>query len=310
VDQPAFLEMHPAAALGQGLTRDAVGTPLHEGDRVTWQPTFPCYTCAFCLAGDLNMCPNRQIAYRPEGGQPPYFLGTFSDYLYLPPRHPIFKIPDELLDEEVVSLNCAMATVFQGLVSAGTRQGHSVVIVGAGGLGLYSTAFAAGFGARHVITVDGQQPRLDLARELGATATLDINELRTTPERVERVLELTQGRGADVVLDAAGAGNLIQEGITMLKPLGTFVEVGSIGRGRLESIAPTSLLAGKRIIGSAGGRPDLVPRILDFLLTFRSRYPIQKVISHTFALADIDAAFAQSEWQGQATPVIRSAIHP
>jgi threonine dehydrogenase-like Zn-dependent dehydrogenase len=256
------------------------------------------------------MCPNRRIAYRTEAGQPPYFLGTFSDYLYLPAGHPIFKVPDELADDEVVSLNCAMATVFQGLVSAGLRQGHTVVIFGAGGLGLYTAAFAAGFGARHVICIDSQRARLELARSLGATATIDLSDVNAADARVQRILDLTNGRGADIVMDAAGAGNIVQEGVTMLRPLGSFVEVGNIARGRMEQISPTALIAGKRIIGSAGARPDLIPRILDFLVTFHDRLPVRKVISHHFSLDEINRAFVESEWSGRATPVVRSAIVP
>src|SRR4029453_11078378 len=125
--------------------------------------------------------------------------------------------------EEVASLNCAMGTVFQGLLSAGVRQGHKVVVLGAGGLGLYAACFARGMGASTVISVDGQAPRLALATQLGSTATIDINELATPAARIERVMDLTRGRGADVVLELVGSGDVVQEGIDMLAPRGTFV---------------------------------------------------------------------------------------
>jgi threonine dehydrogenase-like Zn-dependent dehydrogenase len=297
-------------ALGRGLTADALGQPLAEGDRVTWHPTFPCHACEFCLSGDLNMCIRRRIAYREAAGEAPYFLGTFADYLYLPPRQPIFKVPDVLRDEEIASLNCAMATVFQGLTSAGLRKGHSVVILGAGGLGLYATAFADGIGARDVIVVDRQPARLSLACELGATHTVDLTELPTPAARLDRILEITRGRGVDIVLDAAGAGDVVQEGVRMLLPGGTFIEVGNIARGRVESWQPVSVLNAKRIIGSAGCRPDLIPRILDFLVSNGGRRPIHKVISHSFSLADIDRAFQASEWRAGAIEVIRSVVVP
>ena len=135
-----------------------------------------------------------------EGGQHPYFVNTLADYIYLPPLHPIFRVPDELPDEMVVALNCALGTVFQGLKSAGVQQGHTVVLQGVGGLGLYSVALAKDVGAGRIIGIDGKEARLNLARELGADDTININELKSPEERIERVMEITNGRGADIVM--------------------------------------------------------------------------------------------------------------
>jgi threonine dehydrogenase-like Zn-dependent dehydrogenase len=297
-------------ALGSGVRTDSLAAPLEEGDRVTWFPIFTCRRCRMCLAGDLQLCQKRQVAYRMSGAEPPHFFGTMGDYFYLPDGHPIFKIPDELHDDEVVALNCAMGTVYQGLTSAGMRQGDNVVIFGTGGLGLYATAFAVGMGANEVVAVDAQSARLTLARELGATATIDIRDLTTSQARVERVMDLTRGLGADVVLELAGYGELVPEGISMLGPWGTFVEIGNIVVGRSTTFEPRLLLGGRRMIGSSMYRPAYVPRMLDFIRTHRQRLPFRKVISHRFALDDIDRAFASSEWDGQSIPVIRSCIVP
>ncbi|HEX8969346.1 MAG TPA: zinc-binding dehydrogenase [Chloroflexota bacterium] len=297
-------------ALGAGVETDSLGNPLREGERVTWFPIFTCRRCRLCLQGDLQLCQKRQVAYRMSGAEPPHFFGTFGDFFYLPAGHPIFKIPDNLDDDEVVALNCAMGTVFQGLDSAGMRQGHSVVVMGSGGLGLYATAFAVGMGATNVIAIDGQSARLDLATELGATATINIRELTTPAERIARVMEVTQGRGADITLELAGYGELVPEGISMLAPQGTFVEIGNIVPGRPTTFEPRLLAGSKRMMGSVMYRPASVPRILDFIATNRDRLPIRKIISHKFALADIDHAFASSEWDGQSIPVIRGCIVP
>jgi threonine dehydrogenase-like Zn-dependent dehydrogenase len=297
-------------ALGQGVDQDFDGQPLAEGDRITWYSLYACYRCRYCLAGEQDLCLQRKSLYRPSGGEYPYFLGTFSDYYYLPPRHPVFKIPDELSDEEVASLNCAMGTVFQGLLSADVRQGQSVVILGAGGLGLYGASFARGLGAAEVVSVDGQRARLALATELGATATIDINELSSSAARVARVLELTSGRGADVVLELVGSGAVVQEGIDMLAPGGTFVEIGNIVRGRTASYEPASLLRRKRMLGSSMFPPALVPRLLELLLSVRATRPLHKVISHHFPLAEIAEAFQQAEWKNGPTEVVRAVIVP
>ncbi len=249
-----------------------------------------------------------QIIVPPSGGEPPYFLGTFSDYYYLPPRHPVFKIPDALADEEVASLNCAMGTVFQGLLAADVHQGQRVVVLGAGGLGLYAASFARGLGASQVISIDGQRARLGLARELGASATIDINALTTPRQRVDHVMDLTSGRGADVVLELVGSGDLVQEGIDMLAAGGTFLEIGNIVPGRTAAIEPRTLLRRKRLIGSSMFPPVLVPRLLEFLLELRKTVPVQRVISHHFELGAIAEAFTQAEWKGGPTDVVRAVV--
>jgi threonine dehydrogenase-like Zn-dependent dehydrogenase len=95
--------------LGKGVRTDSLGAPLEEGDRITWFPIRMCRRCPLCLAGDLQLCLKRQVAYRMSGAEPPHFFVTMGDYFYLPEGHPLFKIPEELHDDEVVALNCAMA---------------------------------------------------------------------------------------------------------------------------------------------------------------------------------------------------------
>ena len=193
------------------------------------------------LAGDLQLCVKRQVAYKMSGAEPPHFSARWVISSISRKATRFFKIPKELEDDEVVALNCAMGTVYQGLVSAGERaQVHNVVLIGVGGLGLYATAFAAGMGATEVIAIDGQASRLKLAEELGATATININELKTPQQRIDRVMEVTRGRGADITLELAGYGELVPEGISMLGAWGTFVEIGNIVPGRPTTLSRAS----------------------------------------------------------------------
>ena len=297
-------------SLGRGVTTDFLGDPLAEGDRVVFSAIYTCGRCPPCLRGDQNLCSQMRLSYRAAGGEHPYFVNTYADFIYLPPQHPVFKVPDELTDDEVVSLNCAMGTVLQGLMLAGSGQGKTVVIQGAGGLGLYAAAFAKDMGAECVIAVDGQKARLDLARELGADETIDINELDTPEARIAQVNALTRNRGADIVVELVGLGELMPEGIDMLGSGGTFVEIGNLMRGRTATIEPALLLRSKRIIGSIMYRPALIPGILDFLVRNHHSLPLDKVISHKFPLSEINNAFMEAEWSGRETPVIRGAIVP
>lgn len=299
------------AMLGKGLTKDTAGHDLHEGDRVIFSALAPCNHCQYCLAGDHNLCPTRSLVNgRSPAGRIPYFVSTYSDYICLPAFHPIFRVPDEITDEEVTALNCAMGTVLEGLRVAQMRQGMSLVTQGAGGLGLYAVALAKDMGASTVIAIDGQKARLDLALAWGADAVININEMESPRERVEEVRRLSGGKGADIVTELVGTGEVVPEGIEMLAPGGAYVEIGNLVRGRTATIEPQALLRRKRILGSSMYRPEILPTLLDFVQRNRQTVPLGRIISHRFALSEINAAFDASEWTDRETPVIRSAIIP
>ena len=294
-------------ALGAGVSTDTLGKPIEEGDRIVYAAVFPCYHCHMCLKGDTNWCVNRG---RAAAGVYPYFTGTYADFLYLPPRHPLFLVPDELPDEILGPVNCAMGTVTTGLLRAGLKEGQYVVIQGAGGLGLNATAMAKDMGADRVIVLDRLENRLQLAEEFGADHTINIEEFNTVEMRLQRVMELTDGQGADVVMELVGRAELLAEGIDMLSNGGTFVEIGDIVQGREVSIDPSKLLRGKNIVGSLMYRPDLLPTLLNYLVRNQSKIPFHKVISHKFPLADINEAFPQAEWDQRQTAITRAVLVP
>jgi len=243
------------------------------------------------------MCPNRFTRFGPRGADiPPYFTGTYADYYYLRPGHYVFKVPDELPDELVAPVNCALSQVIYGLHRGGMRFGDSVVLQGAGGLGLNAAAVAREMGARQVIAIDGIRGRLELARAFGATDTIDINEYDTSQARIARVKELTDG-GADIVCDLVGLAAVIPEGIEMLRYGGNYVEVGNISQGATVPIEPSRLVfTSRRIIGVYHYDPWVIPVALDFLVRNRQKYPFEQVVSHTYSLEQIDQAHAEAEW--------------
>lgn len=293
--------------MGKGVATDSLGTPIKEGDRLMHVAVFACYQCHMCLRGDTNWCVNR--AYPPAGTYP-YFTGTYADFLYLQPRHPAFRVPDELPNDVLGPVNCAIGTVTQGLTNAGAHEGQYVVILGAGGLGLNATAMAKDMGADRVIVFDRLENRLRLAEEFGADYTVNIEEYNTPETRVQRVKELTKGRGADIVMELVGKPDLLREGIDMLSNGGTFVEIGDILWGHEVSIDPSKLLTGKRIIGSLMYRPSTLATILEYMVKSQGKVPFHKIVSHEFKLADINEAFPQAEWDQQRTDVTRAMLVP
>ena len=295
--------------LGAGVTTDSLGQPLAEGDRVIHSVIVPCNACRSCLRGDTNLC-LRKVA-TPPAGVSPYFVGTFADYYYIGPKVPIFKVPSELPDDVLAPVNCAMGTVTQGLLAAGVGQGQTVVLQGAGGLGLTAAAMAKDMGAHKVIVLDQLDNRLSLAREFGADATINVLAHPEPEDRIQLVRDHTDGHGADVVLELVGSADLVPEGIAMLRPGGTYVDIGLWFSGRTFAFDPSTIvMSGKKIMGSAMYRPGIIPILLDFLVRTQHTRPFDRLISHRFELDEINQAFDQSEWDKQQTPIVRAVIVP
>lgn len=296
--------------LGDGVTTDAAGTPLSEGDRVIHTMGTHCGNCRMCLNGEANLC----IGVRPPPtgvGEWPYFVGTYADYYYVQPERSLYRVPDELDEDILGPVNCAMGTATQGLIQGKVTHGSSVVIQGAGGLGLTAIAMAKDMGAYNVIALDRLENRLQLAEEFGADHTINIEEFNTPETRVKRVQELTRGLGADAVIELVGRPELLPEGVAMLRKGGTFVEIGLFFPGHTITFdASTLVLTGKHIVGSVSYTPDVVPMVLDFLVRNQTRVPFNKMVSHRFKLNEINKAFEQAEWDAKQTLVTRAVLVP
>jgi threonine dehydrogenase-like Zn-dependent dehydrogenase len=299
------------ARLGSKVKTDSLGRPLKEGDRVAYTYFYPCGRCYACLNKEPANCPAK--IERPRGpGEFPHFHGAFAEYYYLRPGGSLFKVPDELSDELVSPVNCALSQVIFGLHQAGLRFGGSVVIQGAGGLGIQAAAVAKDMGAATVIVVDLIAGRLELARAFGADHTINLKETTDRRERVNLVRSWTGGAGADVACDFVGFPQVIPEGLEMLRAGGTYLEIGTISRGAKVDFEPAQLVWGaKKIVGVIMYDAWVIPRALDFLVRNRGRWPFDRLVSHKYPLEQINTAFADSEWHGRETTTItRAALVP
>src|SRR6476620_3804732 len=173
-------------SVGDGVDRDTAGQSLSVGDRVIWRYFYPCGACRAGLKRITRACPNARTYLLNSCDVAPHFYGAFGDYYYVRPGAAIFKVPDELSDQMVAGVNCALSQVVGGMQLAGLKLGEFVVIQGAGGLGVYATAVAKEMGAGRVIVIDSIPERLELARGFGADATVDIEEVPDTDMRVRR----------------------------------------------------------------------------------------------------------------------------
>jgi D-arabinose 1-dehydrogenase-like Zn-dependent alcohol dehydrogenase len=296
------------AELGAGVTTDSMGEPLAVGDRVTYAYFYPCGRCHVCVSGNLAACPNKMKQRRGRSKEEPiYWFGAYAEYYYLRPGHYIFKVSDDLSDEMVAPVNCALAQVMYSLHQARINYGDTVVVQGAGGLGVNATAVAREMGAGRVIVIDKFRDRLALASDFGAHHLIDINEYPTPEDRIARVKELTGGKGADVVGEFVGSPAVVPEGIAMLRSGGSYLLVGNINENLTVQFDPSTVVnANKHIIGVGTYEPWAIAKSLQLIQKTKDKYPFGRILSHKFPLAQINEAFTQAE-EGKVT---RAAIIP
>jgi len=295
------------AKLGPGVTTDSSGQPLKVGDRVAYRFFFPCGRCRACLARRFKSCPVRQANWLVSCEVWPHFQGGYGQYFYLRPNHAVFRLPDEITDEMAAGANCALSQVYAGLDIAGLRAGQTVVVQGAGGLGVYACAVAKEAGASRVVVIDGVDERLALARKFGADEVVDLREYQTPEARIKRVKQLTEDWGGDVVLELVGHPGVVDEGLRMTAPEGTYVEIGNINVGWKAEFDPAWIIFGnRRIQGVAHYEAEHLKGALDLMRRTLRRYPWDRVVSHKFPLEQINEAFAAQD-KGHIT---RAAIVP
>ena len=182
--------------MGRNVKTDYLGRPLKEGDRIVYSYFNPCGKCWACVTGSAP-CPHKH-RFRKTSEEFPHFRGAFADYYYLKGDQWVFKVPDELPDETVAPVNCALSTVTYGMHQIRVPLEGVALVQGAGGLGLSAAAVAREMGAARVIVIDKLPERLKLAQSFGADHTIDASEFPTPEARLERVMQLTGGKGVDL----------------------------------------------------------------------------------------------------------------
>lgn len=299
------------ASLGAGVAADSVGAPLAEGERIVWSYHFPCGRCRACLRGQTNACPTGPARMMTPVDTPPHFYGGFAQWYVLPAGATLLRAPDELADEVLAPLNCALAEVLFGLGEVGLQAGESLAVQGCGGLGLFACAVAKEMGAAPVIAIDRLRGRLDQARRFGADEVIDASEIGDPRARVAEVMRMTEGWGADVVVEVAGVPEVVPEGIRMLARYGRYLEIGNISPRRTSKVDPSLLVgANRRIVGVSFYRPQTLRDGLEFLRRTKDRYPYGELVSHAFPLERIDEAFEAADAFRAETSVVRAAVRP
>lgn len=271
VEKPMVLG-HECA--GEVVKAGADVSHLRPGDRVALEPGIPCGECDLCRAGKYNLCPDVVFFATPPVD------GAFCEYVAHKAAS-AFRLPETVSYEE--GAMCEPLSVgIHAARRAGVSLGDSVLITGAGPIGLASLMSAQAAGATTTIVTDLQSTRLELARELGATATADVR----TDDAPALVRELTGGRGVDAAIECTGASAAMLTGLTSVRRGGTVVWVGTADDAYTIPAVDT-IRRGLTIRGIFRYR-NTYPAAIDLIAAGRAR--VGRLITHRFPLSRLPEA--------------------
>jgi len=258
---------------------EAVGsnvTNLRVGDHVAVSLYVTCGTCEFCRTNRSSICPN--LVGRPGFELP----GGFAEYLKMPAEN-LFPIDPSVPLEQVALLADGVGTSWHAVRrQAKVLPGQTAVVIGAGGgLGVHATQAVRLSGAR-TIAVDLGPEKIALARRWGADVALDRRETDVRSE----ILALTDGLGADAVLDFVGKPDTVREGLEMLKRGGTLTVVGLAPGEDLQIDSVALVLSEKVVMGSrVSSKQDMVD-----VVRLVEEEKITPVVGARFSLEDVNQA--------------------
>jgi S-(hydroxymethyl)glutathione dehydrogenase/alcohol dehydrogenase len=292
---------------GAGIVREVGGgvSSVKPGDHVVfcWAPA--CGTCPPCTGGRPVLCdrldrttyrnrlPSGQTRLRARDQDVAHFLGTacFAGHAVVAEEGAIV-VPKDVAFDALATLGCAVVTGVGAVLSAArVPSGSTVVIVGAGGIGLNVAQGAKIADCGRIVAVDRRAAPLALAREFGATDVVEALDGVNVPERIRA---LTDGRGADFVFDTVGTPQTLADAIDATRKGGTVVLTGL---SRIDGVGNVPMfpfvMQEKRLIGSvygSGRPPDDIRRLVDWHKA--GRLKLRELVSRTYTLNQVNDALA------------------
>ncbi|RLG53909.1 MAG: alcohol dehydrogenase [Thermoproteota archaeon] len=250
---------------------------IEEGIRIRAGNSTPCYKCPMCQKGLYNLCENRT-----------WLWGSYAEYVKVPApivKHNLHIIPPNLSYAEA-AITEPLACVLHGVLKAGIKLGDTVVVIGAGPIGILHTQLAKRMGAKKVIIGDLVEERLKIAEKLGADVTINVSEEDIT----SRVKEETGGLGADVVIEAVGLPTTWQKALELVAKGGTVLEFGGCPPGTKIEV-DTELLHYSEVtlLGTFHATPEEFSKAFDLISS--GQINVKPIISMEKPLEEIKEVF-------------------
>lgn len=275
---------------------------LQVGDRVIG--AYPhCGHCYYCTISRQPTLCHENLSFGHHA--PDRLLGGCAEFQYYPPGTSLISVPERVAPEVASSASCALRTVMHGFEQLGTIAPHeSVLVLGAGPLGLYSVAVALAAGASKVLVVGAPAKRLAVASTWGADATLDLDTVSELDDRIEWVKQETSGRGADIVLQCASSLAFV-DALHMARPGGRVVSMGISGGPPLP-IPPILLFRQVRVSTVVMAEARHFLQAIRFIDRHADEYSFDEMVSGRYSLVTVTDAI-----RGMATfQEVKPAILP
>jgi len=242
------------------------------GRAVGCEPSYGCGTCAECAAGRVSQCPK---CVR---------VGGFAERVALPASN-VHALPRGL-DPVTAAMTEPAACCLAGLEQFRMPRGATVLVIGGGIMGLVTMVLAGRLGGKRLIMSDPIEERRKMAKSLGAAVTID----PTRESLRDRVMELTGGRGADVVCEAVGKPDLVKQAVTLTRPNGFLQLVGVNPKGSVLPLDLWDVHFREIRIGGAFGRGTAYKRALALM----PKLGLKRLVTARFPLLRIGDAFAHA----------------
>jgi L-iditol 2-dehydrogenase len=272
------------------------GAPVREGDRVVFFDVHR--TCGRCRACTVHRTPTRCAARRVYGitdSADEGLFGGWAQAIYLEPGVALARLPDTVALDDYIGGGCGLLTAVHIAERAEIRLGDVVVVQGTGAVGLCAVALAKLAGASKIVAIGAPADRLALALRMGADVAIDLHAIPRAG-RLDMVSAATNGEGADVVIEAAGAAEAIAEGLDLLRVGGRYVIAG-----HYTDVGDSTINAHRQINrkhleirGCWGSEPRHFLRALS-VLECHPDIPFRLIGAKTYGLAALDEALADAE---------------
>lgn len=249
---------------------------LKVGDRVALEPGITCGQCEFCKGGKYNLCPDVEFL-----ATPPYH-GCLKNYIAFP-ENMAFKLPDNVSTKEGALVE-PLAVGLHAAAQGGVKLGDKVVVLGAGCIGLVTLLACKAFGATEVIVVDVIDKRLECAMNLGASHVINAKKENT----LDKIAELTGGKGADIVIETAGSEFTIKQTAYAVKRGGTIVLVGLAPKDVIE-FDFMQIMTKEADIKSVFRYRNLYPAAIGAIAD--GKIDVKGIVTHEFDFEDSKKAF-------------------
>jgi threonine dehydrogenase-like Zn-dependent dehydrogenase len=310
--RPAFIPGHePLGIIDEIGDRAAERWGVQPGDRVALEVIVPCRSCQDCLTGRYQFCRNRKYGHGVTSvDTEPALWGGMAEYMYLSPTSVLHKM-DKTLPAEVAALYNGMGAGVRWACHLGeVRLGDTVLVLGAGqrGIAAVVASRAAGAGTIIITGLAADAHKLALAAELGAdhTVVVDGDEAEDIVTRVE---DITGGQGADVVLELTPlAAGPVSDALLAAKRGGRVVLAGL--KGNREIPLRTDLIINRALTIRGAFGVDAKGMADAIALIESRRFPLEKMHTHTFGLADAELAIQTLGGDVPGEAAIHVSVHP